>query len=96
MQMIKRGNQADMFRQQHAITKYIAGHVTDAYYGKILLLNIDSQFTEMTLDRDPGSLGSNSHRFMVIAIATPRSEAITQPPIRRIGLTKKVVVAVSL
>ena len=77
--MVESSNQLDMFRQQHAITKDITGHITDPDHGEIFFLNIMSALTEMPLHRDPGTTRSDTHFLVVISNRPTRCEAVAHP-----------------
>ena len=65
---------------QHAVTKYIAGHITDADYADVVAgLDILAHFAKMAFDRLPGAPCGDTHFLMVVADRTARSEGITQP-----------------
>ena len=70
MQMVKGCHQLNMFGQQHAVAKYVAAHIANTNYTKILLLNIHADFTEVALHCNPGSSSRNAHTFVVVAIAS--------------------------
>ena len=70
MQMIKRAFKQSFCRQQHAVAKHIARHVADAYDTELFLQDIDAAFSKISLHRNPCALRGNSHRFVVVAIAS--------------------------
>ena len=76
MQVVKGTHELNLVRQQHTVTKHIAGHIADADDRELIFLDIDSELAEVTLYRNPRALRRNSHGFVVIAVAAPRGKGI--------------------
>ena len=81
MAVVECGDQLQCFRKQHAVTKNVAGHVTDARDRDRFFLHVDTHFGEMALDRKPTTLGGDAHRLMVISNRAATGKSIAQPEI---------------
>ena len=79
MQVVECSCETNVPGQQHAVAKYVARHITYADYTKILFLNIDTEFSKVSLYRSPRALCGDPHSLMVIAVATAGGKAISQP-----------------
>ena len=65
--MIKRRDQADMARKQHAITEYIARHIADTDHSEIRRLGIEPHLARMPLHRLPRAARGDRHSLVVVA-----------------------------
>ena len=79
MAMIERRHQFQRLRQQHPVAEHIARHVAAADHADRIGLHVHAPFGEMPLDRDPGALGGDTHRLVVIPLRPARGERIAQP-----------------
>ena len=77
--VVEGGDQLDRLRQQHAVAEHVARHVADAGDPDRLLLHVDAHFAEMALDRDPGALGGDPHRLVVVAVGAAAGEGVAEP-----------------
>ena len=77
--MIECTDQLNVPREEHTVAEHITGHVANPYNGDIGCLNIDAQFSKMSLDRFPGPSRGNSHLLMIVAKRASRSECIPEP-----------------
>ncbi len=77
--MVERTHQLGVLGEQHAVAEHVAGHVTHPYAGEVGGLTIDADFTEVTLDRFPGTTGRDSHLLVVITDRAAGGEGIAQP-----------------
>ncbi len=77
--MVESGNQANVFREQHAVAEHVAGHVADTGNGEVLGLRVDAEFAEMPLDRLPSAARCNAHAFMVVTRRAARCECVAEP-----------------
>ena len=81
MQVVKGRYQARVFRQQHTITEYVTCHITDSHTCEIRSLTVDSDLSEVTLNRLPGTTCRDPHFLMVVTHAATRCKRITQPEV---------------
>ena len=83
--MVEGGDQLDRLGQQHPIAEHIARHVaaTDDFDG--FALHIDAHLEEVALYADPGTLGGDAHRLVVVAFRAAAGESIVEPEILRFG-----------
>ena len=44
-------------------------------------LNVDAHFQEVALDRDPGALGGDAHRLVVVAVRAAAGEGVAEPEV---------------
>ena len=79
--MIKRCDQLQFLRQQHAIAEHVARHVATAGHLDRVGLDVDALFEKVALDRNPCALGGNAHRLVVVAVRTAAGEGIAKPEI---------------
>ena len=64
--MVEGGDEADVRREQHAVTEDVTGHVTDADHAD-RIVGIAAQPPEMVLDRFPGAARGDTHDLVVVA-----------------------------
>ena len=83
--MVEGRHEPNVLGQQHAITEHVTAHVTDADDGEVLGLGVMPHLPEVPLDRLPGALGGDAHRFVVVAHRTTRGERVAQPEAVRLG-----------
>ncbi len=79
VQVVERGQQPDLLREQHAVAEHVARHVADADHGERLFLDVHAQFAEMALDALPGALGGDAHALVVVADRAAGGERVAQP-----------------
>ena len=79
VQMVERGDQLDMRRQQHAVAKHVARHIADADDAEIVALGVESHFAEMALDRFPRAARGDAHFLVVVAGRAAAGEGVAQP-----------------
>ena len=84
MPVIEGRDQADVFREQHAVAEDVAAHIADTGDGEILGLGVDAHLPKMPPDRFPRPLGRYAHHFVVITHRTTRCECVTQPEAVRV------------
>ena len=77
--VIEGGDQLDRLGEQHAVAEHVAGHVADAGDPDRLLLHVDAQLAEVALDGDPGALGGDPHRLVVVAVRAAAGEGVAEP-----------------
>ncbi len=77
--MVEGGQQPNVLGQQHAVAEHVAAHVADADDGEVLGLGVDAHLAEVPLDRFPGALGGDAHRFVVVADRPAGREGVAQP-----------------
>ena len=83
--VIKGRDQPDRPRQQHAVAKHVARHIADADHPHRVGLHVDAHFQEVALHREPGPLGGDAHRLVVIALRAAAGEGIVQPEVAGFG-----------
>ena len=79
MSVVKSGNQSDVLRKQHAISKYVTTHVTNTNHGEILGLSVYTKLKEVTLNRFPSALGCNTHNLVVVTNRSTGGKRIAHP-----------------
>ena len=79
MAVVESGQQLDMARLQHAVAEYVARHVANTDNGKILLLDIDADFTEMALGRFPRAARGDRHLFVVVTGRATGGKRVVKP-----------------
>ncbi len=79
--MVEGGDQLDRLRQQHAVAEHVARHVAAARHGDRLGLDVGAHLQEVAADRDPGALGGDAHRLVVIAVRAAGGEGVAQPEV---------------
>ena len=79
MHMVKRADQLNMSRQQHAVAEHVASHVANPHHGEVCTLDVDTQFSEVSLHRLPTPARRDAHLLMVVASGTTRGEGIAEP-----------------
>ena len=77
--MIEGGDELDRLRQQHAVAEHVARHVAHSGDPDRILLDVYPQLAEVALDRDPGALGGDPHRLVVVAVGAPGGEGVAEP-----------------
>ena len=77
--MVERRHQPDVLGQQHAVAEHVAGHVSDADAGEVGGLGVDAQFSEVVLDRLPGTPGGDAHALVVVPGAAAGGECVAEP-----------------
>ena len=77
--MIEGRDQPYVFRQQHAIAEYVAGHVADAGAGEVLRLDVDTDLAKVPLDAFPGAARGDAHALVVVAGGAARGEGVAEP-----------------
>ena len=79
MSVIKSGDQSNVLGKQHAVSKYVATHVTNTNHSEILGLSVYTKLKEVTLNRFPSALGCNTHNLVVVTNRSTRSKRIAHP-----------------
>ena len=74
--MIESRDQADVFRQQHAVAEHVARHVADAGAGEFLRLDVRAQFAEVALHALPRAARGDAHALVVVAGGAAGGEGI--------------------
>ena len=72
-------DQPGVLGAQHAVAEHVAGHVTDADGREVIGLAVDAHLAEMPLHGDPGALGGDPHRLVVVADRATGGERVAQP-----------------
>ncbi len=75
----KAATQPNVLGQQHAVAEHVAAHVADTDDGEVVGLGVDAHLAEVPLDRLPGALGGDAHRFVVVADRPAGGEGVAQP-----------------
>ena len=65
--MVEGSDEANVFAEQHAVAEHISAHIADAHDREILILGVEVELTEVTLDRFPGTARGDAHRLVVVA-----------------------------
>ena len=81
MQVVKGRYQARVFRQQHTVTENVTRHITNTHTCEIRGLTVDSDLSEVTLNRLPGTTCRDPHFLMVVTDAATRCKRIAQPEV---------------
>ncbi|MNI31689.1 hypothetical protein D3C73_855770 [compost metagenome] len=77
--VIERSDQADFWREQHAVAEDVAGHVTDADDVERRRLDVDIHFTEVALDGFPCAAGGDAHLLVVVTCRSAGGECVIEP-----------------
>ena len=79
MPVIERGNQADMFGQQHPVAEHVARHVADARHREIRCLRVVVDLAKVALDAFPRPFRRDSHFLVVVTCRATRGKGIVEP-----------------
>jgi len=77
--VIEGGDQAQRFRQQHAVAEHVARHVAAAGGTDRVGLDVDPHLEEMPLNRDPRAARGNAHFLVVVPVRAAACERIAKP-----------------
>ena len=66
MHVVKRRHHGEFFRQQHAVTEHVTGHVTDTDHGHGVFLHINALLAEVPLHAHPTAFSGDAHAFVVV------------------------------
>ena len=77
--MVEGGDQPDVPGQKHAVAEHVAGHVSDARHGEVLVLDVDAEGAEVSPHRHPGAAGGDPHGLMVVALRPAGGEGVSEP-----------------
>ena len=83
MAVVEGAHEADLWRQQHAVAKNIAGHVTDTDRGKWFRLDVAIQFEENDLKKAHPEYESYRKRVPMLIPAIGR--LFTKPAVTEAG-----------
>ena len=78
VQVIKRGEQPQVARHQHAVAEYVARHVADTDHTHLARLDVAPEFTEMAFDEFPGAARGDAHCLVVVSRRTARRKRIAE------------------
>ena len=67
---------------QHPVAEHVTRHIANPHHTNGFALRVDPKGMEVAPDGEPGPLRRNAECLVVITIASPRSEGVTQPKTR--------------
>jgi hypothetical protein len=79
MAVVERGNQPDVFREQHPVAEHVAGHVADADDGEVVAIGVHAEVAEVPLHRLPRAAGGDAHCLVVVAVLAAGREGVAEP-----------------
>ena len=79
--MVERSHQSGFFGTQQAVPENVPRHIANANSSKLVLRRVNTQFAEVTLNRNPGAPSGNGHFLVVVAIAAARGKCVAHPEV---------------
>ncbi len=77
--MVERGDEPDVFAEQHPVAEHVATHVADADDGEVTGLGVDTELGEVAFDALPRAARGDAHLLVVVSGRTTRGERVVEP-----------------